>query len=111
MAHRYTIRPGSLGVKLGSDGLFPMSACKTIQQLYKNRSSPDVVREALEFSPRDPKHRLNAITAGWQELKYTQSSFLIGAGITVDPQPLPVQGRLLPSPTITFGDSQLAPQA
>ncbi|KAG5716256.1 Protein argonaute-2 [Termitomyces sp. T112] len=110
IAHRYTIRPGSLGVKLGSDGLFPMSACKTIQQLYKNRSSPDVVREALEFFPRDPKQRLNAITAGWQQLKYTQSPFLIGAGISVNPQPLSVQGRLLPSPTITFGDSQLAPQ-
>ncbi|KAG6909846.1 hypothetical protein DXG01_015119 [Tephrocybe rancida] len=111
LAHRYTIRSGSLGVKLGSDGVFPMSACRTTQQLYKNRSSPEVVREALEFSPRDPKQRMGTITAGWQELRYSQSSFLMGAGISVDPRPLAVHGRLLPSPTISFGKNEnLTPQ-
>ncbi|KAG6832703.1 hypothetical protein H0H92_012275 [Tricholoma furcatifolium] len=126
-AHQYTIRGGSLGVKLGNDGLFPTSVCKTVQQIYKvktscsavreanespqNRSSPDVVREALEFSPRDPRERLGAIGAGWQQLQYTESIFLSGAGITVDPQPLVINGRILPSPTIGFGNSEkLSPQ-
>ncbi|KAG6857512.1 hypothetical protein H0H87_002137 [Tephrocybe sp. NHM501043] len=109
-AHRYPIRPKALGVKLGS-GIFPMSVCVTQLQLYKNRASPEVVREALEFSPRDPRARLDAIKAGWQELQYTQSPFLIGAGIKVDSEPLAVSGRVLPSPRLLFGpDESLVPQ-
>ncbi|KAF8078121.1 Piwi domain-containing protein [Lyophyllum atratum] len=99
-AHRFKIRGESLGVRLGSDGLFPMSVCRTTQQLYRNRSSPEVVREALDFSPAGPSKRLEAIIAGWQELKYTQSPFLIGAGISVNPEPLQVHGRILPPPRI-----------
>ncbi|KAG5649597.1 hypothetical protein H0H81_002909 [Sphagnurus paluster] len=94
--HNYRIRPQSLGVKLGSDGIFPMIA--------KNRASPEVVREALKFSPPDPQERLHAITAGWNELQYQSSPFLIGAGISVDPVPLQVHGRVLPPPSIRFGD-------
>ncbi|KAF5386770.1 hypothetical protein D9615_001667 [Tricholomella constricta] len=103
-AHNYKIRSGSIGVRLGKDGIFPISVCRTTQQLYKNRASPDVVREALAFSPTCPSKRLEAIRAGWQELKYTQSPFLLGAGISVKPEPLHVKGRILPPPNICFGD-------
>ncbi|KAG5645900.1 hypothetical protein DXG03_005047 [Asterophora parasitica] len=108
-AHGRTIRQGSIGVRLGSDGIFPIAVLKTIQQLFKNRASPDVVREALEFSPPNPHRRLKAITDGWQELKYTSSPFLIGAGISVQPEPLHVEGRMLPSPKIRFGDRNERP--
>ncbi|KAG6836649.1 hypothetical protein H0H93_005479 [Arthromyces matolae] len=100
LAHRYTVRRGSLGVKLGSAGVFPMNS----------RASPEVVREALEFSPRDPNQRLQAIKAGWQELQYTTSYFLRGAGITINPEPISVHGRLLTSPLILFGNERLSLQ-
>ncbi|KAG6840676.1 hypothetical protein C0991_005137, partial [Blastosporella zonata] len=110
-AHLFTVRSNSLGVKLGNDGIFPMHACRTIEQLYRNRSSPDVVREALEFSPKTPAARMEAITVSWQQLQYSQSSFLRGAGISVNPQALTVRGRLLPSPVLTFGNkASLTPQ-
>jgi hypothetical protein len=33
--HNIRIPPKTLGVKLGSDGQFPITVCKTIQQLFK----------------------------------------------------------------------------
>lgn len=35
--HNVVIHPRSLGVRVGQDGLFPMSVCKTVQQLFKVR--------------------------------------------------------------------------
>ena len=74
---------------------------------FQNRSSPDVVREALAFSPPDPRRRLEAITAGWTELRYERSEFLLGAGIQVNPEPLRVNGRILPPPEIKFKNDKI----
>ncbi|RDB21330.1 Protein argonaute-2 [Hypsizygus marmoreus] len=107
-AHGVTIRPGSLGVKIGQDGLFPIDVCRTIQQLLKSRASPEIVREALDFSPPNPIERLNAIRAGWQQLRYAQSPFLLGAGISVKPEPLIARGRILPPPEIGFKTDKIS---
>jgi hypothetical protein len=51
------------------------------------------------------------IADGWQQLQYSQSSFLVGAGITVTPVPVEVQGRILPNPEISFGNrNTISPQ-
>lgn len=105
--HNIRIPPKSLGVKLGQDGQFPISVCLTVQQLYKNRASPEIVRDALAFSPSTPGERMAIIENGWQQLQYTQSSFLVGAGINVMPMPTVVHGRTLPSPEISFGNNKV----
>lgn len=103
---------GTLGVKLGRDGIFPVTVCTTVQQLYKNRTglSPDVVRESLEFTPSDPARRLEEIQRGLTQLRYPQSQFLVGAGITVDAEPIELPARLLPDPTIRFQGGQAPPR-
>ena len=45
------------------------------------------------------------IEAGWQQLQYSQSAFLVGAGISVTPTPLTVHGRVLPGPEMIFGQN------
>ena len=48
---------------------------------------------------------MGIIEAGWQQLQYSQSAFLVGAGISVTPMPIAVHGRVLPRPEIIFGRS------
>ena len=74
----------------------------------KNKAglSPDLIREVLEFTPPNPTARLQAITAGWSQLQYQSSEFLLGAGITVEREPLKIEGRLLPPPNVGFGGGQ-----
>lgn len=130
LAHNHTIRPRSLGVRFSRDGDFPIGVCFTIQQLFKvrsrgfssvdlsaetliehqNRASPDIVREALAFSPPNPKDRNSAIQAAWQQLQYDHSPFLLGAGITVSPQPVQVNGRQLEPLPIGFHKDTHNPQ-
>jgi hypothetical protein len=50
------------------------------------------------------------IEAGWQQLQYSQSSFLMGAGISITPVPVSVRGRVLPNPEISFGKNKISLQ-
>lgn len=100
--NRFIIHPGSLGVKVGHSELFPLTACRTVAQLYKNRLSPEGVSKMLQFSPKNPELRIQEIQKGWEYLRHQQSHFLHGAGITISPKPLEVQGRLLFPPDIAF---------
>jgi len=79
-----------------------------ILNVPKNKAglSPDLIREILEFTPPNPTARLQAITGGWSQLQYQGSEFLLGAGITVEREPLKIEGRLLPAPNVGFGGGQ-----
>ncbi|KAF9458642.1 Piwi domain-containing protein [Collybia nuda] len=110
LIHNSIIRPRSLGVRFSRDGDFPMSVCRTVQQLFKSRTSPEIVREALAFSPASPLKRMQAIKAGWQQLHYENSPFLIGAGINVLAEPMQVKGRQLPPLQIGFKRDHIIPQ-
>lgn len=56
----------------------------------------------LDFSPSNPQTRLEEIRRGWAQLGHSGSEFLAGAGITVNSQPLRVDGKVLPSPLIVY---------
>lgn len=71
----------------------------------KNRASPEIVRDSLAFSPATPRERMSVIEAGWEQLQYKNSAFLMGAGISVTQLPITVHGRNLPNPDISFGKS------
>lgn len=77
--------------------------------LLQNRSSPEVVSAALNFSPPDPASRFEMIRAGWEQLGYGQSQFLAGAGITVEKKPVAIHGRKLEAPEVVFGGKQAVP--
>lgn len=102
-AHNVVIPPHTLGVKFErSTSVFPITVCKTVQQFYKNRATPEVVRAALEFTPPNPSARENEIKKAFGHLNYGNSFFLSFAGIDVDERPQMIKGRLLPRPKIVF---------
>ncbi|KAF8894445.1 Piwi domain-containing protein [Infundibulicybe gibba] len=105
--HNYPIPPGSPGVKIGRDGLFPMGVCQTTVQLFKGRSTPEIVQAALKFSPARPQERLNVIRGAWEQLRYERSPFLVPAGVKVTPSPIGVRGRTLQPPHILFGGGNM----
>lgn len=108
--HAFEIPPGSLGVDLGKAGVFPLAVCYTVEQLFKRRSSPEMVREAMQFVPQSPSNRFQIIQAGWQELRYSTSPFLLGAGIKINAAPIDVRGKLLSPPSMVFADSPITLQ-
>ncbi|KXN90515.1 Protein argonaute 1C, partial [Leucoagaricus sp. SymC.cos] len=100
--HNIQIPPSTLGVKLGSAGIFPITHCRSVEQFYKNRATPDVVRAALEFTPTDPGARAREITKSFRHFDYANSGYLINAGINIDQTPQTIRGRLLKGPPIIF---------
>ncbi|KAG7452849.1 Piwi-domain-containing protein [Guyanagaster necrorhizus] len=105
-AYNLNIRPGSLGVQFGQQTIIPISRCNATQQLYDNRLSPEAIREVLKVVPANPAARLRMIRQGWRHLGHTQSEFLAGAGININPEPLQVTGKALPRPQLAYGKGQ-----
>ncbi|KAK0483210.1 Piwi domain-containing protein [Armillaria novae-zelandiae] len=105
-AYNVPIRPGTLGVQFGQQTIVPIVCCKTTQQLYDNRLSPEAIREVLKVVPEKPADRLRMIQQGWGHLGHTQSEFLKGAGININPEPLRVTGKALPRPQLAYGKAQ-----
>ena len=114
------LRPNELGISFDkSDTVIPISCLDTEQQLFnvrrrlpfvhasidtlQNQASPEILREILEFIPRNPQERLNAIENGWDQLGLSASEFLNGAKVSVTARPKTVNGRLLARPALQFG--------
>ncbi|KAJ7349234.1 Piwi domain-containing protein [Mycena albidolilacea] len=108
--YNITIPPGSLGVR-GSRELFPISCCRTILQLYRNKLSPDKAAKVLKFGLKTPRDKLRDIENEWAALDHRESEFLRGGGITfsASSHPLKVNGRRLDSPKILYGPSRYRP--
>ncbi|ESK88307.1 argonaute-like protein [Moniliophthora roreri MCA 2997] len=103
-AYNVTIQPGDLGVRIGQHELFPIRFCKVEAQLYKSKlQSPKYIKAMLDFMPRYPEDRLQTIRQSWGALGHSTSEFLRGAGISIDPSPMMVEGRVLDPPTIRYG--------
>ncbi|KAK0197539.1 ribonuclease H-like domain-containing protein [Armillaria mellea] len=105
-AHNLPIPPGTLGVQFGQETIVPIVCCRTTQQLYDNRLSPEAIREVLKVVPEKPADRLRMIQQGWGHLGHTQSEFLKGAGININPEPFRVTGKHLPRPQLAYGMAQ-----
>ncbi|KAF9452879.1 Piwi-domain-containing protein [Macrolepiota fuliginosa MF-IS2] len=101
--HNSVIPPSALGVKFSKGDVIPISFCDTVEQFYRNRASPEVVRAALEFTPADPARRAAEISKAFGHFDYSNSHVLGSAGISVHERPELIRGRMLPSPSILFG--------
>ncbi|KAJ6500471.1 Piwi domain-containing protein [Mycena sanguinolenta] len=105
------IRPRTLGVK-GTRELFPITCCRTIQQLYRNKLSPDKAAKVLKFGLKNPREKFTDIKTEWAALDHRESEFLRGGGITfsASSDPLQVDGRILDPPRMNYGASQYHPK-
>ncbi|KAG8894253.1 hypothetical protein FRB99_001388 [Tulasnella sp. 403] len=68
--------------------------------------TPDMVSDVLRFSSVRPSERLERIREGFQFLMYDQSQYVRDFGISVNPTPLRVKGRILPHPTLQYAQNQ-----
>ncbi|KAF7359355.1 Protein argonaute-2 [Mycena sanguinolenta] len=109
--YNMTIRPRTLGVK-GTRELFPITCCKTVEQLYRNKLSPDKAAKVLKFGLKNPREKFTDIKTEWAALDHRESEFLRGGGITfsASSNPLEVDGRILEPPKISYGASQYHPK-
>jgi eukaryotic translation initiation factor 2C len=105
-SHHVTIPPRSLGIKTKKGDIFPISVCRTTPQLYKGKNAPNIVSEAMKFMPQNPTDRLADIKRAWRYLRYSESAFMLQAGLSVDVNPLRINGRILPRPGVSFGGSE-----
>ncbi|KAB5595604.1 Protein argonaute-2 [Ceratobasidium theobromae] len=94
-------------VIIGRDAALPMEFLKIApHQLLKRPVPSDLTSEVLAFSTQRPQERIDQITRGFQQLQYSQSDYLRGAGVQIDDRPLRVEGRVLAPPKIEFGERQ-----
>ncbi|KAG9029601.1 hypothetical protein FS837_003509, partial [Tulasnella sp. UAMH 9824] len=57
----------------------------------------------VEFSRLRPEGRLQSIRNGLQVLGYGSTPCLQELGVSVDPNPMAIEGRILPKPTLLYG--------
>ncbi|KAJ7929263.1 Piwi domain-containing protein, partial [Mycena leptocephala] len=109
-SYNLPIPPGSLGIR-GTQELFPITFCRTVQQLYRNKLPPEKSAKVLKFGLKTPKAKLEDINREWAALNHRESEFLRGGGITFSASstPLEVDGRRLSPPKIQYGSSQYHP--
>ncbi|KAK7023929.1 protein argonaute-2 [Favolaschia claudopus] len=106
--YNITIPRGSLGIR-GSHEMFPMIFCRTIQQLYQNKVTPDMAAKVLRFGVKNPQQKLSDIKNEWSALEHGHSEYLRGAGIALSgsDHPQHVNGRILDPPKIRYGRNQI----
>ncbi|TFY67158.1 hypothetical protein EVG20_g4046 [Dentipellis fragilis] len=82
-------------------------------QLFKKKVPPHLMDEVLRFSSQPPAGRLSSIQRGigGNFLSYSQSDFLSAANVMVDTTPINVKGKMLPPPSIQYGDVNVSPRA
>ncbi|KAI0048173.1 Piwi-domain-containing protein [Auriscalpium vulgare] len=73
-------------------------------QMYKKHLTQAMTTKVREYSTRRPDVRLREIrtAVNGQFLNYSQSDFVSGVDMTIDPHPMRVQGRILTPPAIQF---------
>lgn len=79
----------------------PLEWCEVVEgQPYRKTLSEDQTRRLIAFSRLIPDVRLQSIRNGLQVLGYSQSPCLQELGMKVDPNPMTIAGRILPTPTL-----------
>lgn len=108
--------PAIFGVVLSSTrrDVVPAQFCSVVEgQLYKKRVSPEVTASVVRASDKPPKERLRLIAAAVSGqntiLDYANSDFMNRAGLSVDANPIGIQGRYLEPPRIKFHDQTIGP--
>lgn len=72
---------------------------------------PEKTKDVLEFATKKPPERLASIRNGLSVLSYGQSEYVRQFGMHVQPDvgPLKVNARVLPAPTLRYGQGSRQP--
>lgn len=120
--------PDIICVLVGTrDSVVPLEVCEVIGgQPYKGTLPPEATSRAVRVGSTRPGPRLSAIRQAHavrrsvlvhlqvsdvlsQDLQYGQSQFIRSLGMTIDTNPLELQGRIKEPPVVFFGrDQQVA---
>ncbi|KAG8966604.1 hypothetical protein FRC05_002480 [Tulasnella sp. 425] len=97
--------------KIGmSKAVYPMEHCIVRAQLLPKQVESDQINDVLGFSTMKPHIRLQRIREGFQFLEYGQNEYLRDFGISIDPNPLRVQARVLHPPELQYSGKFERPQ-
>ncbi|KIO16425.1 hypothetical protein M407DRAFT_33926 [Tulasnella calospora MUT 4182] len=98
--------PNLVCVQLSRDAWVPLELCDVSPgQFYRNTLRPQQTKDMVEFSSLRPEERLRDIRNGLQALQYSNSSYLQDFEINVDPDPMNITARILPTPTLMYGQN------
>ncbi|KAG8904415.1 hypothetical protein FRB99_001794 [Tulasnella sp. 403] len=96
--------PKLLSVKLSSKAYAPLEHCVVEPGQPRRKQVPyDLMLEVSRFTTMRPEHRLQSIRNGIQALQYGSSPYLRDFGISVEADPMKINGRLLTPPTLQYG--------
>ncbi|KAG8946725.1 hypothetical protein FRC04_011503 [Tulasnella sp. 424] len=101
----YRLRyPTLVCVQLSKTSWAPLECCEVAPgQFYRKTLAPDQTQHMVKFNTLRPDVRLQSIRNGLQVLGYGNSTYLQDLGIIVDPNPISINGRILPAPTLIYG--------
>ncbi|KAI1333450.1 Piwi domain-containing protein [Xylariaceae sp. FL0016] len=92
-------------------GLFPMEVLNLVEhQRYNYKLPPHQVQQMIKFAVTRPDKRKGDIMMGHQALNFRNDPYLKGFGIKISERMTDTRARLLPNPTIHFGNSPLDPK-
>ncbi|KAJ7481900.1 hypothetical protein FB451DRAFT_1171033 [Mycena latifolia] len=108
--------PSLLCVEVGSGACIPLELCKVLAgQLVKSEVPKDKTAQVVNFATMRPKDRLAEIRKGidclmqWQILAYEKPEYVRKFGLEVERDPLAIQARVLPAPTLKYGPQSKIP--
>ncbi|KAJ3555887.1 hypothetical protein NM688_g2332 [Phlebia brevispora] len=119
--------PHAICVEVGNGAMIPIERCEVLPGQIMHKQVPDdKVKDVVEFATRMPQERLESIRKGLgvsssvaatvfilltpvdplvnQVLEYGQSEYVRQFGLNVDQHAIEANARILPSPTIRYGE-------
>lgn len=109
-AYNYRLQYGKIicvSVRRDNTVIFPLEILQVKPgQFYKKNLTPRMTAKALEFSSQKPDVRIRALEGSTELLGYADSDFLRQSGVTVKPQLLTVNGRILHPPPLLWGQNK-----
>ncbi|KAJ7172992.1 argonaute-like protein [Mycena crocata] len=101
--------PSLLCVEVGQGALIPLELCNVLPGQLVRKEVPDEKKAQLvEFATMKPKDRLESIKQGLQVLQYGQSDYVREFGLSVKPDLLSTEARVLRAPTLQYGPGSKA---
>ncbi|EGN96067.1 hypothetical protein SERLA73DRAFT_17670, partial [Serpula lacrymans var. lacrymans S7.3] len=82
--------------------IIPAELCIIIEgQIFKRKVPPELTKQVVEFSTQKPDVRLDMIKSG--VLEYNNSDFIRNAQMAISSTPVMIDGRVLPTPDMSYG--------
>ncbi|KAH8117266.1 Piwi-domain-containing protein [Phellopilus nigrolimitatus] len=103
--HQISLRnPRMPGIITTREEVIPFELCVIKEgQLFKKKTSPELMAKMLTFSKKRPNERFSAIQDGMTRLQLGNSPYIVQAGMSISSQAMNIQGRVLEPPSMGYG--------